>query len=209
MEGKKDGLAGLKENVIIGKLIPAATGLKRYRRIEIEPAEPLPRADEVALLDSDELAAELGLVDDDYSVGLGAGFEQDLSTLEEIGARRRRRDGLRRGARRARRPDRRRGRAELSAARGRSPRDPHAGSTGACGRPSSLPRRGPPLRLRRRSARASARPRRQRVDVRCRQPDVRLGLARAASARAAPRAQAWQASLSASSIQASGRRGPA
>ena len=45
-----------------------------------------PRSDDVALLDSDELAAELGLVDDDYSVGLGAGFEQDLSTLEEIGA---------------------------------------------------------------------------------------------------------------------------
>ncbi len=86
MEGKKDVLAGLKENVIIGKLIPAATGLKRYRRIEIEPSEPLPRADDVALLDSDELAAELGLVDGDYSVGLGAGFEQDLSTLEEIGA---------------------------------------------------------------------------------------------------------------------------
>ena len=44
LEGKKDTLNGLKENVIIGKLIPAATGLKRYRRIEIEPSEPLPRA---------------------------------------------------------------------------------------------------------------------------------------------------------------------
>ena len=43
LEGKIDRLNGLKENVIIGKLIPAATGLKRYRRIEIEPAEPLPR----------------------------------------------------------------------------------------------------------------------------------------------------------------------
>ena len=31
LEGKIDRLAGLKENVIIGKLIPAATGLKRYR----------------------------------------------------------------------------------------------------------------------------------------------------------------------------------
>ena len=31
IEGKVDHLAGLKENVIIGKLIPAATGLKRYR----------------------------------------------------------------------------------------------------------------------------------------------------------------------------------
>ena len=37
LEGKIDRLNGLKENVIIGKLIPAATGLKRYRRIEIEP----------------------------------------------------------------------------------------------------------------------------------------------------------------------------
>jgi DNA-directed RNA polymerase subunit beta' len=52
LEGKIDRLNGLKENVIIGKLIPAATGLKRYRRIEIEPAEPLPRGmDDVGLLD--------------------------------------------------------------------------------------------------------------------------------------------------------------
>ena len=37
IEGKVDRLLGLKENVIIGKLIPAATGLKRYRQIEIRP----------------------------------------------------------------------------------------------------------------------------------------------------------------------------
>ena len=37
LEGKTDRLLGLKENVIIGKLIPAATGLRRYRRLEIEP----------------------------------------------------------------------------------------------------------------------------------------------------------------------------
>src|SRR5689334_1645311 len=42
IEGKIDRLLGLKENVIIGKLIPAATGLKKYRGIGIEPAEPLP-----------------------------------------------------------------------------------------------------------------------------------------------------------------------
>ena len=87
LEGKNDRLNGLKENVIIGKLIPAATGLKRYRRIEIEPTEPLPRAiDDVGLLDSDEIAAELGLGDGDCSGGFGAGFEEDLATLEEIGA---------------------------------------------------------------------------------------------------------------------------
>jgi DNA-directed RNA polymerase subunit beta' len=39
IEGKVDRLLGLKENVIIGKLIPAATGLKRYRTIEISPAD--------------------------------------------------------------------------------------------------------------------------------------------------------------------------
>jgi len=83
LEGKIDRLNGLKENVIIGKLIPAATGLKRYRRIEIEPAEPLPRADEVGLLDSDDIAAELGLGGE----GLGNfGFDdQELASLGEIG----------------------------------------------------------------------------------------------------------------------------
>src|SRR5215510_6838480 len=44
IEGKVDHLLGLKENVIIGKLIPAATGLKRYRTIEIGPTEPVPLA---------------------------------------------------------------------------------------------------------------------------------------------------------------------
>jgi DNA-directed RNA polymerase subunit beta' len=43
IEGKIDRLLGLKENVIIGKLIPAATGLKRYRGIEISPSEPIVR----------------------------------------------------------------------------------------------------------------------------------------------------------------------
>ncbi|HOT23217.1 MAG TPA: DNA-directed RNA polymerase subunit beta' [Thermoleophilia bacterium] len=39
IEGTVDYLQGLKENVIIGKLIPAGTGLRRYRDIEIFPAE--------------------------------------------------------------------------------------------------------------------------------------------------------------------------
>ncbi len=87
LEGKIDRLNGLKENVIIGKLIPAATGLKRYRRIEIEPAEPLPRGlDDVGLLDHDELAAELGLTDGESLQGFGPGLEADLADLEEIGA---------------------------------------------------------------------------------------------------------------------------
>jgi DNA-directed RNA polymerase subunit beta' len=88
LEGKVDRLNGLKENVIIGKLIPAATGLKRYRRIEIEPAEPLPRAiDDVGLLDQDEIAAELGLHGGDPLGGsYGQEFDADLASLEKIGA---------------------------------------------------------------------------------------------------------------------------
>ena len=39
MEGKSDPLLGLKENVIIGKLIPAGTGLDRYNQVAVEPTE--------------------------------------------------------------------------------------------------------------------------------------------------------------------------
>ncbi|HEY1359597.1 MAG TPA: DNA-directed RNA polymerase subunit beta', partial [Thermoleophilaceae bacterium] len=75
LEGRTDKLLGLKENVIIGKLIPAATGLKRYRRVEIEPTEPIRRAtpDDIGLLDETELAAELGLTDSGEIEGFGIG----------------------------------------------------------------------------------------------------------------------------------------
>lgn len=39
IHGRSDSLRGLKENVIIGKLIPAGTGLERYRNIRVEPTE--------------------------------------------------------------------------------------------------------------------------------------------------------------------------
>ena len=39
LNAKSDSLMGLKENVIIGKLIPAGTGLERYRNIRVEPTE--------------------------------------------------------------------------------------------------------------------------------------------------------------------------
>lgn len=39
IKGKMDPLIGLKENVIIGKLIPAGTGMDRYRKINIEVAD--------------------------------------------------------------------------------------------------------------------------------------------------------------------------
>jgi DNA-directed RNA polymerase subunit beta' len=39
IHAKSDTLLGLKENVILGKLIPAGTGLPRYRNIKVEPTE--------------------------------------------------------------------------------------------------------------------------------------------------------------------------
>ena len=44
IEGRSDGLEGLKENVIIGKLIPAGTGMPLYRDIRTDAPdyEPLP-----------------------------------------------------------------------------------------------------------------------------------------------------------------------
>src|SRR4029077_9813801 len=44
IEGRVDGLVGLKENVIIGKLIPAGTGMNRYRDIATHAPDyqPLP-----------------------------------------------------------------------------------------------------------------------------------------------------------------------
>ncbi|MBQ6235757.1 MAG: DNA-directed RNA polymerase subunit beta', partial [Clostridia bacterium] len=42
IKGKIDPLVGLKENVIIGKLIPAGIGLKRYRNVEVTEAPTVP-----------------------------------------------------------------------------------------------------------------------------------------------------------------------
>ena len=40
IRGAKDDLLGLKENIIIGHLIPAGTGMYRYQDVEIEIAQP-------------------------------------------------------------------------------------------------------------------------------------------------------------------------
>ena len=95
LEGKTDKLAGLKENVIIGKLIPAATGLKHYRRLEIEPTEPIRRnaPDELGLLDEGDLAGELGLTEDGELEGFGFA---DPAGNGESGVRRRARGRRRR-----------------------------------------------------------------------------------------------------------------
>jgi DNA-directed RNA polymerase subunit beta' len=86
LERKTDRLVGLKENVIIGKLIPAATGLKRYRTIEIEPTEPLPAPGDLDFgrLSAEELAA-LGDGDGGLGALTGEGLEAELARLSEQG----------------------------------------------------------------------------------------------------------------------------
>ncbi len=56
IRGKVDPLIGLKENVIIGKLIPAGTGMKRYRYTKLNTDERL--AAQNALLEQDILGAD-------------------------------------------------------------------------------------------------------------------------------------------------------
>jgi len=60
ISGKIDYLRGLKENVIMGRLIPAGTGLEFYRNVELIPEEPEPTlGEEVPELElSDELPAD-------------------------------------------------------------------------------------------------------------------------------------------------------
>ena len=55
IKGKVDPLIGLKENVIIGKLIPAGTGMKRYRNVRISSDEEKVELDEDQLLDEDDI----------------------------------------------------------------------------------------------------------------------------------------------------------
>ena len=84
LEGKRDRLVGLKENVIIGKLIPAATGLKHYRTVAIEPAVAVEPPSDDDLLEEDELAAELGVDGVETPVeGFGLSFAEELEELAQ------------------------------------------------------------------------------------------------------------------------------
>jgi DNA-directed RNA polymerase subunit beta' len=72
MSGRSDPLLGLKENVILGKLIPAGTGLARYRNIEVEPTEEAKA----------ELYPTFGYDEIDFpALGLGSG---EAIPLEDI-----------------------------------------------------------------------------------------------------------------------------
>ncbi|OQA10161.1 MAG: DNA-directed RNA polymerase subunit beta' [Firmicutes bacterium ADurb.Bin373] len=56
IKGKLDPLLGLKENVIIGKLVPAGTGMSRYRNIEIDAVEDDPGEENI--IGGEEMASQ-------------------------------------------------------------------------------------------------------------------------------------------------------
>jgi DNA-directed RNA polymerase subunit beta' len=83
IEGKRDHLVGLKENIIIGKLIPAGSGLEYYNkrelRLDMPDAELLPEWAQVSDDDLD-LASLLGELSSDDT------FSADLTAFQNIGA---------------------------------------------------------------------------------------------------------------------------
>ena len=59
IKGKVDPLTGLKENVLIGKLIPAGTGMKRYRNVKLDSEDVINNfEDGEVVLDDEEFDAE-------------------------------------------------------------------------------------------------------------------------------------------------------
>lgn len=59
INGKVDHLIGIKENVIIGKPIPAGTGMKRYRNVKLDTdARLLTEDDEISVLEDDDIASD-------------------------------------------------------------------------------------------------------------------------------------------------------
>ncbi len=75
INGKVDHLIGLKENVLIGKLIPAGTGMKRYRSVKLDTDEVL--KDDEILLSEDEDDENLILSEDD-----GDGLDEAAEVFE-------------------------------------------------------------------------------------------------------------------------------
>ncbi len=72
IQAKSDSLLGLKENVIIGKLIPAGTGISRYRNIRVEPTEEA-RA---------QVYSMAGYDDPDFAFGTGGGQAVPLDDFD-------------------------------------------------------------------------------------------------------------------------------
>ncbi len=82
IKGKIDPLIGMKENVIIGKLIPAGTGMKRYRNIKLDT--DLNQFADVDLTDDDEAEDTDSTFEDTMEAAAAARAEIDEADEEPI-----------------------------------------------------------------------------------------------------------------------------
>jgi DNA-directed RNA polymerase subunit beta' len=84
IEGKSDQLFGLKENIIIGKLIPAGTGMSRYRDMTMEA----PEAERMTFWTSEEDTGTEDLAAWLASIGSGEGDGEGEGSVptEEFGS---------------------------------------------------------------------------------------------------------------------------
>jgi DNA-directed RNA polymerase subunit beta' len=80
IEGKSDQLLGLKENIIIGKLIPAGTGMTRYRNLDLEAPDYEPLSYYSSDTDQD-LAAWLANIGTGDGDGEAAGIGDDEASF--------------------------------------------------------------------------------------------------------------------------------
>ena len=74
IKGKVDHLIGLKENVIIGKLIPAGTGMRKYRDVKLDTGLGMDMDDEISFDDFD--------MDDDTESEVSAETAETVETEE-------------------------------------------------------------------------------------------------------------------------------
>ena len=83
INGKVDHLIGIKENVIIGKPIPAGTGMKRYRNVKLDTDDRLlSEDDEISMSDDDEIALD-GAEDSEISEDNVAEEVLDMDETED------------------------------------------------------------------------------------------------------------------------------
>ncbi len=87
IKGKVDPLIGLKENVIIGKLIPAGTGMKRYRNIQIhsdlvDSLEPPVQEEEDPEEVVEETSETVEVVDEALDIELDFSEEEEIALTE-------------------------------------------------------------------------------------------------------------------------------
>ena len=81
INGKVDHLIGLKENVLIGKLIPAGTGMKRYRNVTLNTDELIGEDDEIILSEDDPALLD---IKDELIADAREALEQEEKAHEKV-----------------------------------------------------------------------------------------------------------------------------